>query len=63
MNYERNQKKFGIITKTKHRGVFACSRDGITLFYLVYSSVGANTQALLIYLKLISGAQPESLLQ
>jgi len=51
------------INKKKHWDVFACSGDGITLFCLLCSSGGANTQALLIYLKLISGTQPESLLQ
>jgi len=37
-----------------HRGVFACVTDWSTPFYLVGFSWVANTQALLIYLKLIS---------
>ena len=35
-----------------HRGAIACVTDGVTPFYVVCVSGGANTQALLTYLKL-----------
>ena len=42
------------VTQNVHQDVFACGRDGSTLFYLVYFSGEAITQTLLTYLKVIS---------